>query len=800
MKKIILPILLSCFLFSNLAIAQHFCGTYEGYLQDEMKKYPEFYNSIEDKNNKLKKDCDHLIDNLNEKENAGERKIIPVVVHIIHDFGNENVTDTDVNYAIDQLNKNINRQADNMLTTPEVFAAVAGSANVEFRLAKLAPKDCETCDEEPTNGIVRIHSKLTDVPSPRDIVKSLSYWNSYQYFNIWVVRSLPSSDGNTLLGYAQFPWSGSMSTDGVVLLASEFKDGHTLTHEVGHWLGLRHTWGDALCGDDGVADTPPAKEENWGVQLSDFPHNLNVCVADSINPAGEMFVNYMDYSPDQVTSMFTDGQMEIVNQTLEGDELNYPYRRYLWSQENLEKTGTTNGYRGEPCNKKPDFIENYSNNTNCLGELNVLKGNKNIFSNISSLTWEWGDGSTSSTTNSPQHTYTAAGTYDVTLNVVYTDDVTSKSYSIDDVSPGYTSLETVTETKILEGTLEELNAVNATNITLHLDDSNYSVTLDTLFYRGEYVETYYLAHYESTCNTSVTKENFITILPVSASNTNNSYKYSFESSDLEDDFQVLDNELVSDWNFNISANPNWETTSLAASDGNYSIMMDGKKLTSANSIVFETQAYNLSDLSEPAISFDFIGAAVNSFPRNELIISYSKECGVWKELSTISAEEVASAGYFSQDFVPDANMIWNDTVMYDRIGSNDLKSENVRFRFEYTSVSLANRLYIDNIRIGEEADLLINPTSINRYGLSVYPNPSTENSKSFVMFETLSEGNVDVRMYNVVGSEVKLILNKNLQKGHHSHEFNLEDIEEGVYFISILVDGKLMETTKVVVQ
>ena len=64
-----------------------------------------------------------------------------------------------------------------------------------------------------------------------------------------------------------------------------------------------------------------------------------------------MLITWIIHS-DQVTSMFTDGQMEIVNQTLEGDELNYPYRRYLWSQENLEKTGTTNGYRGEPCNKK----------------------------------------------------------------------------------------------------------------------------------------------------------------------------------------------------------------------------------------------------------------------------------------------------------------------------------------------------------------------------------------------------------------------------------------------------------------
>ena len=191
---------------------------------------------------------------------------------------------------------------------------------------------------------------------------------------------------------------------------------------------------------------------------------------------------------------------------------------------------------------------------------------------------------------------------------------------------------------------------------------------------------------------------------------------------------------------------------------------------------------------------------MNSFPRNELIVSYSKECGVWKELATISAEEVASAGYYSQDFIPEVNMIWNDTVMYDRIGSNDLKSENVRFRFEYTSLSLTNRLYIDNIRIGEEADLLIKPTSENRFGLSVYPNPSTHYDKSFVMFETSKEGNIDVKMYNVLGSEVKNILNKSLQKGFHSFDLSLEDIEEGVYFISILEDGKVMETTKIVVQ
>ena len=130
MKKIFLPILISIFCIPNLAKSQGICGTYDGYLQDEMNKYPAFYKSIEEKNIKLEQKSKALVSNLTEKENIGEKKIIPVVVHIIHDFGAENITDADVNYALEQLNKNINRQADNMLTTPDVFAAVSGSANV----------------------------------------------------------------------------------------------------------------------------------------------------------------------------------------------------------------------------------------------------------------------------------------------------------------------------------------------------------------------------------------------------------------------------------------------------------------------------------------------------------------------------------------------------------------------------------------------------------------------------------------------------------------------------------------------
>jgi len=874
MKKIILPILISAMFVANLVNSQGVCGTYDGYLQDEMKKYPEFYKSIEDKNTELEKKSKELTQNLSEKESVGEKKIIPVVIHVIHDFGPANVTDADVDYALSQLNKNINRQADNALSAPDVFAAVSGSANVEFRLATLDP------DGNPTNGIIRIHSELTNVPNPRNLVKSLSYWNSYQYLNIWVVSSFPAqSDGGTLLGYAQFPWGGSMSTDGIAILGSQFRTGKTLTHEVGHWLGLRHIWGDALCGDDGIKDTPTAKEENWGVVVSDFPYHLNVCVADTINPSGEMFMNYMDYSDDAVQSMFTDGQMKIVNQTLEGDEENYPFRRYLWSSENLILTGTTNGYEGEACKKETNFIEKYGNVTNCVGDVSVLDGNKNIFTNITSLTWNWGDGETSITSNSPQHTYSSAGTYDVTMSIVYTDDVVSKSYSIDDVEPGYTSLETITEILMIEGTMEELETVNAYNAVLYMDLDSFSVKshwvyaqptdsvvgastiiplgvdtfllkytihpdstidanllshlqtaynyftvdstllngidlvfhfaefidnsfdayfIDTLFYRGDYDETYYLAHYETTCNATTTKEGFITILPTVSANTNDLYTYSFEGSTLEEDFLVVENDLVSDWDFGVSANPNWEVVEGVGSEGNSSIMMDGKKLSSANSIIFETESYNLSDLSNPAIAIDFIGAAVNSFPKNELLVSYSTECGVWKELTTISPSDLASAGYYSQNFIPTEGMIWNDTVMFDQIGVNNLKSDNVRFRFEYTVASLANRLYIDNIRVGEASNLMTTPNPSSQFALSIYPNPTTDHTQ--ILFNSANNGLITIKMYDILGAEILTLFDNSVEEGHNSFNINLENIEVGIYFISMMSEGQVVETTKILVQ
>lgn len=823
MRNIILPLIFVLTLITDFGFAQ-VCGTYTGSLEDQITRYPEFYQSLEAKNSELKLKHQDAISKMTRSKVEGGKKIIPVVVHVIHNGGGENLSVAQIQNGLDHLNANINGQAFNFSATPDAFAAVRGNLNVEFRLAKIDPLG------NPTSGIVRVQSELTVATVTetlsRDRVKALSYWNSYQYFNIWVVQSMPAGpDPDTdpaLNGYAQFPYPNpnfgdNMSTDGVMIRAGVFAIGETITHEVGHWLGLRHTWGDTECGSDNVADTPTDRQGTFDYNGT-FPFHAGLsnpsgqpgvwgCVVDSVNPAGEMYVNYMDYQADAFQTMFTKGQDQLMNETLDGvydavtNSTDIGYREYMWSPENVAATGTGDGYVAPSCTQKADFASSTGISSMCEGEQIIVKGNKTMFTqgSVTSFVWDFGDGETDDSGNNfLSHTYNTAGSYDVTLTIEYDETLEARSSNLADLDlDNASSYEEIVENIIVQGTEAELINLGAFNIVeITLDSLGlYWGMNDSSYFRGELEQVTYVAYYENSCVSSVTKSNFITVHPDNSSSSSSSYSYSFEDeSELNGDWVLTQPTNSSDWGFNISgSNILWKWHNGIAVEGSSSIKVSSDDMLVGGSTEIVSKAYDLSDFTAPAIKFSWSGASVNTFPVNELVVTYSDDCGEsWKSLGTIGAVELSNAGLYVNSFEPEVSE-WDNIVMT----KTQLKNSNIRFKFEYVVNGPANNFYLDNIQIGEEASLITSPVSTNSK-LSVFPNPAKDNTT--IMLEHIADINVDVTLVNLLGAEVSKLFSGEVVSNYHSISADLSVFDKGVYFLKVTSGSDIILTEKVIVE
>lgn len=274
-----------------------------------------------------------------QRQQAGPYKI-PVVVHVIHNgeplSWGINLSDEQILSQIEILNNDFQRLNADAANTPVEFAPVAGSMDIEFVMAKQTP------DGQPTDGIVRVNGgKASWAPFDEDL-NAVSYWPSEDYLNIWVTNI-----GSDFLGYAQFPVSnlpgledfqdGIAETDGVVIdytvfgFASSdpnYNRGRSTTHEIGHFFGLRHIWGDnADCiQDDYVNDTPLQADETYGCEL--HPRG-DAC------SSMKMFQNYMDYTDDLCMNLFTQDQMDRMITILEDTDV--PRRNSLLNSIGLDE-------------------------------------------------------------------------------------------------------------------------------------------------------------------------------------------------------------------------------------------------------------------------------------------------------------------------------------------------------------------------------------------------------------------------------------------------------------------------------
>ena len=295
MKKIFLPAAALLMLFScqndttetdvqTNAVLQRDCASQE-VLAAQMKADPTLalrMNKIEDFTQKSM---------LNGRIVNGKVEI-PVVVNVLYKTASENISTAQIQSQIDVLNRDFNAANSDFTKVPSLFSGVKANVGIKFVLQNIVRRSTTIASWSTDDAMKKSASGIAPT-SPATVL------------NMWACNL-----GGGILGYAQFP-GGSLSTDGVVIdnnafgttgsVSAPFNLGRTATHEVGHWMNLRHIWGDANCGSDYVSDTPTHNEPNYGVL--NYPH-YSTCSGTPV----EMTMNYMDYSDDRGMYMFTNGQ------------------------------------------------------------------------------------------------------------------------------------------------------------------------------------------------------------------------------------------------------------------------------------------------------------------------------------------------------------------------------------------------------------------------------------------------------------------------------------------------------------
>lgn len=224
---------------------------------------------------------------------------VPVVVNVLYRTAAENISQAQIQSQIDVLNEDFGGTNSDISLVPSTFTGVkAGDTRIRFVLESVVRKSTNKKSWSTNDAMKKSSQGGINPTSPTTRL------------NLWVCTL-----GGGILGYAQFP-GGNSATDGVVILNSAFGSrikypsgyytttydkGRTATHEVGHWFNLRHIWGDATCGNDGVGDTPLHNTANYGCPAAG---HRSTCTGTPI----EMTMNYMDYTDDACMYMFSAGQ------------------------------------------------------------------------------------------------------------------------------------------------------------------------------------------------------------------------------------------------------------------------------------------------------------------------------------------------------------------------------------------------------------------------------------------------------------------------------------------------------------
>jgi len=318
MKKITFLLVMA----TTSLFAQRTCLTHEK-MNEILNSNPQKRVHHEEVMNFIKNSKSENLFRTSENKNTNTIVTIPVVFHVLYKNTAQNISDAQIDSQLEVLNRDYRRtNTDFSSVVPAAFQGISADMEIVFCKATKTPAGAAT------TGIVR-----------KQIASSVSFGDSYylaagdpawdptKYLNVWI--GILNGNYNGILGWAYLPSEAGQAWDGFVCdyryfgttgtATAPYNKGRTCTHEIGHYLGLDHPWGEdeSACGsianDDGVSDTPATNNPYFGCPT--FPSNTNAC---TVTTNGSAFMNYMDYADDACMAMFTNGQKTLVQNTMSG--------------------------------------------------------------------------------------------------------------------------------------------------------------------------------------------------------------------------------------------------------------------------------------------------------------------------------------------------------------------------------------------------------------------------------------------------------------------------------------------------
>jgi PKD repeat protein len=587
-------------------------------------------------------------------------RVIPIVFHVIHEYGVENVQDSQIIDQVRILNEDFQKKNMDTILVVSPFDTIIGNTRLEFRLATLDPYG--NC----TNGIEHIYNHQT---VQADAYSKLNQWDRDKYLNIWVIGTMDDPD---VAGFAHYPTDvtgAGFWRDGVVILhnytgsigTSLPSRSRVLTHEIGHYLGLAHTWGSdndpglaSSCGqDDGIDDTPNC------IGLESCNMNANTCVESTLPgnywpvDVNDNTQNYMDYS--YCNSMFTNGQSTFMNNVLDQTTSG---RNNLYAAENLVATGTST-LTPVTCIPVADFFVDVNGATGNLGPnanaMTACVGDPILFNDASwkavATSWSWsfpGGSPATSTTQNPTVTYSAPGWYSVTLTVA---------------NAAGSDTKTMNHMIYVQGDWAEYLGPRTEDFN---QNGNFWITHNP---EGNYAS-------------------FSRVETGGRGNTG-----CFKLNNFKDVAGAQ--QFTDDWFYN-------------------------NRLGHAKDYLI-SPAIDLRSTSNVTISFDYAYGTrtnVSTEITEKLVVYYSRDCGkTWIQKTSLTGAALVTAGYQNGDYVPNNDLQWKTASFTYTPTAADNKT---KFKFEFIASDFSSNFYFDNFNISGTLGIEDNGMLST---ISIAPNP-----------------------------------------------------------------------------